>query len=511
MFWWKKKEAAAPKERNGLFSSDIDQRLSRKKITADYLPRTFQRSAEDFMPVDDKGNQIGLTGMDAEEKIAFDQTLQQAKRMNSTFGENVNGIQLGWYASQGFIGYQVAAMLSQHWLIDKVLTMPARDAARNGYDLAVTDGSKIKPEVLDYIKKRDKEMLVPKALVEIATNNRRFGIRIVMFKIKTSDPTYYEKPFNPDGITKGSYLGYTQIDPYWVTPELDMESAADPSSMYFYEPTWWRITGRRIHRSHLVIIKNGEVPDILKPSYLYGGIPVPQKIYERVYAAEITANEAPKLAMSKRLTVLKLDLTKGLANITKFLERMNFWTEIRDNQGVKIVGEDEEIEQFDTSLNDLDVVIMTQYQIVCAAGDCPATKILGTTPKGFNATGEYEESSYHEFLESVQTHDMTPFLDRHHLLLIRSEVAPKFGIGVFNTEVNWRPIDSPTAAELADINLAKAQTDVALVQTGGIDGLAVTDRLINDRDSGYQSLGERDPADIDEDEDSLVTGPAKKS
>ena len=52
----------------------------------------------------------------------------------------------------------------------------------------------------------------------------------------------------------------------------------------------------------------------MKPAYLYGGLPVPQLISERVYAAERTANEAPMLAMTKRLTVLKCDITQAVAN-----------------------------------------------------------------------------------------------------------------------------------------------------------------------------------------------------
>jgi hypothetical protein len=34
---------------------------------------------------------------------------------------------------------------------------------------------------------------------------------------------YYEKPFNPDGITEGSYKGISQVDPYWMMPMLTAE------------------------------------------------------------------------------------------------------------------------------------------------------------------------------------------------------------------------------------------------------------------------------------------------
>jgi hypothetical protein len=130
---------------------------------------------------------------------------------------------------------------------------------------------------------------------------------------------------------------------------------------------------------------------------------------------------------------------------------------------------------------------MTQYQIVAAASNVPATKLLGTTPKGFNSSGDYEESSYHEELESIQTHDLNPLTLRHHQLVVRSFIKPKFGINP-DIRVHWNPLDSPTASEEADINLKKAQTGQALIDAGAIDGVDERDRLIADVKSGYTGI-----------------------
>jgi phage-related protein (TIGR01555 family) len=176
-----------------------------------------------------------------------------------------------------------------------------------------------------------------------------------------------------------------------------------------------------------------------------------------------------------------------------------------NNFGVKVIGnnENEEIQQFDTSLADLDAVIMSQFQLVAAAAEVPATKLLGTTPKGFNSTGEYDARSYHQKLTSIQQHGLSPLLDRHHLLLIKAFVAPKFGIAPFKLESNWNPVDEPTAAELADINLKKAQADSTYVQTGAIDGVDVRDKLIADKDSGFNGIQPiSDPLNMEEKVDS---------
>lgn len=396
--------------------------------------------------------------------------------------------QVLWYAGQSFIGYQLCAMLSQNWLISKACLMPAKDATRNGYEISVNDGIEVEPEILDAIRKLDEDYRLNHNLIQFVKMGRVFGIRIAMFVVESEDEDYYKKPFNPDGVMPGSYRGISQIDPYWITPQLDAEAAGNPGSINFYEPTWWKVNGKLVHRTHLVIFRTEEVPDILKPTYIYGGISIPQKIAERVYAAERCANEAPLLTLTKRTDVVKADMSQATADYSNFNARIQQWVYNRDNYGIKMLGLDEEMQQFDTALADLDAVIMTQYQLVAAASNVPSTKLLGTSPKGFNATGEFEESSYHEELESIQTHDLSPLIERHHLLLIRSEIAPKFGIQPFTTTVNWNALDAMTGKELSELNRYKAETGRMLIESGAIDPNEERERIMADPESGYQGL-----------------------
>lgn len=490
MFWLKKNKQQEPvvvARNTGLFSTDIllDTNESSYTRVLKAIKISFQKSAQDLQATYSDGAQAMDTAMDS-----IPQNIQQTKAFNNSalLNNTVPEAQLIWYAGQGFIGYQTAAMIAQNWLVDKACAMPAKDAARNGYDITVNDGTQVEPEILDYIAQQDKKFDIKAECVELINMGRVFGIRIAIFKVDSPDPYYYEKPFNPDGVRPGSYKGIAQVDPYWITPELDAEAAADPSSQHFYEPTWWRVNGMRYHRTHLVIMRNGEIADILKPTYLYGGIPVPQKIAERVFAAERTANEAPMLAMTKRLITLKTDMTQAVSNLEKFRQKLAEWTALMSNFGVWAIGEGEELTQHDTNLADVDDVIMTQFQLVASASGVPVTKLLGTTPKGFNATGEYDETSYHEELESMQEHQLSPLVDRHHLLLIRSHVVPKFKCKPFSTSAVWNPTDSPSAKELAELNDKKADTDNKLVQSGAIDGFDVRQRVINDKNSGYNGI-----------------------
>ena len=484
------KEVAEQKEKadiTTLFSTHSLYRAEPEELQA----RAFPVTPEKIVPIDAAGKAMAMdSGCDISSSV------KQAYNLNS---QRVPDSLANWFINQGFIGYQMCALMVQQWLVAKACWMPAQDAARNGWKVTVNESAGIDNDVIAKIAAADARMRIKPACEEFAATCRVFGVRVAIYVVESDDPDYYLKPFNPDGIKPWSYKGITQIDPYWMTPELSDSAARDPASMDFYEPTWWRVGGKRYHKSHICITRHYQVPDILKPSYLYGGVPLPQMIYERVYAAERTANEAPQLAMTKRMNILKVgDVEKLAANPQKFVNTMDALTNYRDNFGVFVQSSDDEYVQHETSLADLDVTIMTQYQLVAAIAEVPATKLLGTSPKGFNATGENEIKSYREMLASLQESKMSPLLQGHYIRLIRSEIAPDAGVEPFEVTVLWNPLDEPTEKERAETNKLKAETYVALQGTGAIDSEDIRDVVVADEGSGFNGLPDREPMDIDD-------------
>ncbi|OCJ20010.1 DUF1073 domain-containing protein [Serratia sp. 14-2641] len=489
MGWFKRKkkanDAPAPKERESFFSTHnvpvdgtaVSLALSKKvQQIKDSLPKVVATGTNDSM--DDGGNL-------ASPHVSAGGTISDSLFM--------------WYANNGFIGHAMNAIIAQHWLVLKACSMPGRDAIRNGYTVQSESDEELPAEAIKMISRYDKKFGVNDQMKKFITFGRVFGIRIALFKVTSTDPDYYENPFNPDGVTPGSYKGIAQIDPMWCTPEVDGAAVINPASLHFYEPTYWVINGKRYHRSHLVIYIPYPVATILKAMYQFGGMSLPQLIMERIYAAERTANEAPSLALSKRTTIYKTDMAKAMANEDEFTANLSRWVRYRDNYGVKLADkEEDEITQMDTALADFDNLIMTQYQLVAAIAEVPSTRLMGTQPKGFNSNGDYEETTYHETLESIQTHDLTPLLDRHHLLLMRSHIAPKLGIDPVETSVNWESLESMTATERATVRETDSRTDLNLVNTGAIDQYDVRDRLIADPDSGYSNLAPAVPPDDDD-------------
>lgn len=397
-----------------------------------------------------------------------------------------------WYSSQSFIGHQTCAIMAQHWLMDKACSMPGEDAVRNGYSVTIKDADEQHPDdtgldsetIISQIEDLDNDFNISDELVQFWRFTQIFGVRVCVFDVVYEDPRAIELPFNIDGVAKDSYRGIRQVDPYWCMPVVTGTRTSDPASPDFYEPEFWNIGGKKYHKSHLVIGRGAEPADILKPTYIYGGVPLVQQLWERVYAAERTANEGPMLALTKRTSVLKADLALAETQPERFMGQLNAFAMFRDNYGIKVIDTEDSVEQFDTSLADLDSVIMNQYQLVAAISCVPATKLLGTSPKGFSSTGEFETVSYHEHLESVQKF-LSRLLRRHHELVCMSTWGVDLPISH-----TWKRVGSLSEIQLAELNSKKIEGGDKLIANGSISPDEERNRLKNDPLSGYGHLSE---------------------
>lgn len=430
---------------------------------------------------------ISDTGMDSS-------CYSEAYNLNRDYG--INPYVYNWYASQSFIGFQTMAIIGQNGMISKAMNIPAKDAIRKGWKVTCNDDLDIDPKVFDRISELDKKYRLREKLVNQSVYTKLFGIRVALFEVSSTDPKYYEKPFNIDGVKANSYKGIKQIDPVWCTPDTTYDNVSDPANLNFYEPTYWQINGRRYHKSHLIITRGDEVADILKPTYQYAGLSLTQKIYQRLYASERTADEVPLLVQTKRMNVYKMeDISTAISNMKAFWDKMKSWIDLRDNFGFKFIGKDDEIQQTETSLADLDVNIMTQFQLFCALVNVPSYKLLNAPMKGFSS-GETEEASYREELENIQDFTLTPLLDRHYELLIKSEIKPKYKVD-FNPTVKWNELDSVTELERSQINMNKSTTYANLSNAGLVSQDDVSKILIEDETSDFHGMELTEPEEYD--------------
>lgn len=398
-------------------------------------------------------------------------------------------------ASSSFIGYYAMAVIAQNKIVQMGCSSAVKDAMRNGYKLVQEDGEELERKEQRQIAKLDKRYKLSQNIIEAETFNNVFGIRHVLFK--HTDPNFdYSEPFNADAFKGGKYAGMSQIDPMLVTPELDDTDITDPTSINYYEPTYWLINNKRYHRSHFIILKGDPVADYLKPTYRYGGISKVQQVYERVYAGERTANEIPQLVMTKRMNVRKTDLAKAQANKAKFIEKLNAASEFRDNYGTQVIGLDEESSQLETSLADLDTSMWANYHLVAAIFQRPVSKLFGTGHGGLG-TGDTDDDYDIAMLETLQSGYIEELAGYHYERLMMSEFGKEMELDII-----WNPLKVMSEKEQAEINFIKSQTAVNLYSTGAVGDVDIRTQLSADKMSGYSGVEVIiDERDDDEDTD----------
>ncbi len=465
---------------------DVAKKLGRKTNNGnvqEVFDRAIQRRADSYIAVKKKNG----------ERVAMDEMIKPCSINCALPPEMIP------FFSEYFIGYQACALLAQNAYIKKICEIPPQDAIAVDYKLHYRDEDSDKDDSTDKNEEQqlladmklasDKDFKIKEVCKRAAINKKIFGQCIVVPTFNVDMEDAMSKPYNPKAVKKGTYTGMQIIEPFWVTYDLTLDQVSRPDKKGFYEPEYYKVNGgTRIHKSWVRKLINGTVSDILKPTYFYGGIPLPQQVYSRVFCAEKVANEAPKLALSKRLLVVDGNINSMIANPEGAEEVMTGLSNIRDNFGFMIKNPGDQVMQVDTALADFDALIMTQFQLVAAIGEMPVTKLMKTQLKGLANSGDYEMKDYAQSLVTIQENDFNPILDFHNELYCLSVYGKDL-----NLDVIWNAIDTPTEVELAQIENQQAQTDATYVGAGILSQEEVRTMLKDNDDSRFRNISDETP------------------
>ena len=473
--------------------------------TKECFPRTVFDMKYETVSYDEKGVRKVSSQYAFDESVreaaAKDKDNKTALSVSPQLQDVINDTVWAHYGNETYIGWSACAIIAQNPVVHLACHIPAEDAISSGYDLTfadhdeadVTGDGKPDNDVLTAIKKATEKYGINDVCVKLDYNKRVFGsgVAVPIIREKDGKPVDMSKPFNPDGLKGKDYRGFKVIDPYWLCPQFEQGATQDPTNERFMQPTWYRLPdGRSIHYSWFVKVDNAEVADILKPTYYYGGMPLTQMIYRRVWCAEKTANEAPQLAMSKRMLVVDANVQQLIKNKGYVYKLMQVITKCRTNWGVFFKSPTSNIQQIDTSLTDFEECMFSQYQLVASIAQMPATKLLQTTPKGFNSTGEFEWKIYAQLLETVQNREYKPLIEKHIEILTATQGKRRI------MTVTFKPVDAPSEKDRADIESTKSNTRANYVQNGILTPEEVRAVLRNDEDGEFSSIAETNP-DLD--------------
>jgi phage-related protein (TIGR01555 family) len=388
-----------------------------------------------------------------------------------------------------FMGYAALSLLEQNPIIRIIIETLSREATRKWAELK---GGKREDERVEKINEALEKYRVRDIFRECAeTTGFQGGC---MLYIDTGDAVdeELETPLilKPQTIGKGKLKGFRKIEPLTVYPAP--YNASDPLKADYFEPTHYYVFGRKVHRSRLLKFTSNDLNIMLKPAYNFFGIPLSQLVLRYVQNFENSRDNAAKIVDNFSLWGLKTNMDQMLQgetadDVTKRLQTM---LDVGLNFGIALVDKDaEEFFQITMPISGLEGLVAQQLELVALISSIPVTKLFGTPPKGFNATGDSDIQNFYDRVKNWQERLFYKNFEKVRKVIELSE----FGETLDDIITEWLPLKEPTPKETAEIQLIKAQRDTQLSQAGALSAEDIRTRLSQDMTSDYPNI---DPEDL---------------
>ena len=379
-----------------------------------------------------------------------------------------------------FLGDQINGWFMQNCFVYKACSMPGDDAVACGYEI-VPRGTSEKKLVRDMIDKfNSEEFNLDETMRTFDTFKRGYGGAMLIPCFE--DRVDMSLPLIDYSQLKGNrFIGWTNVEPYYVCPVFESGSRelTDPTYKFYMCPTYFDIYGgqdfnsgaTRIHRSWVFFRRNIVTAKIYQPMYKYLGPSVPQMILERLYSAEVCANESSMLLRSKRSFFMEANIRKIIANPKwgeRFLKTCQYNA---DNWGIRLVPPNSNVKQMDSYLSECMPLTTAQYGILCAEVEIPAPKFMMAQLTGFANSGNYEIKLYANNIKKLTTSQFAPLVKQ----TIRFETACQTGKPL-TMDVRFGDVDIPTVVEQAEIlyeqaRAAKFAEEAKAIKKGAKDGI----------------------------------------
>lgn len=307
------------------------------------------------------------------------------------------------------MSYAECAVIATESIINNAISKINDDIfARGGvFKIESTDVDKTS-ELQTLLLREFQRLGIWDSLKKAVFTNLVFGGAFIFFDFDSEDLSkefYYKQ----ETLRENKFRGLKIVPPYLIAPQA--VETANPLSPFFMNPQKWFINGSAtIDSTRCEILSFFEAPDLIKPLYNFFGIPYTQFMKPYVMSADIARQSLSDLFLRFRSEAIKTDLVK--INMQDAKARANAINKMKNNLGVLLLTPDEEYIQTITPLTGLDKILAQMQENIAVSARMPAVKLLGLTPSGFNATGDYDLHSYYDFISSLQNVKIKPIIEK---------------------------------------------------------------------------------------------------
>lgn len=297
------------------------------------------------------------------------------------------------------LDYRQCAAMSLDTLINKSIMALSYDMVSHGYDLTIECENKdLAIDIKDKLNERIKHYDLDNIIQNLIVTSLRFGGALLYIDINSR----YELPISNDFecASLNQLSGFCVIEPDNVS--ASKVNTNMPIYKNYMNPSEWFIGGvGAVNSTRLLPLIFFEIPSLIKPLFNYLGISLTQLMQDYTQNAETIRN-----ALSELMLRFKTDYIKTTSeNISseEYLGRIKYNNATKNNFSTLLLSENEELQTLTTSVAGLDNITSQCYELVVAASGIPATRLMGISPRGFNATGESDLIHYYELISQYQS------------------------------------------------------------------------------------------------------------
>lgn len=418
--------------------------------------------------------------------------------MDATPYEVINAMYAGTEYS-GFRGYPVLAAMSQQVEYSNMHNVFADEMTRNWIEVKSRKEGDHDPAI-DEMELALEKYDIKRLMHEAVRQDSMFGVAHIFIDVGAMGDEL-SKPLFLDTrkITKGSLKAFRVIDPNWVYPAL--YNTRWPLRAGFYKPQAWFVMGDTVDESRFMDIVSRPVPDILKPSYNFGGLSLTQLMEDYVNDWRDAKKNVIKILRTLRMRALKTDMEARLQEPSQFDKRIKLFTQLQDNFGIWALDNDEDLLHQQTSLSELSSLLSNYQDQLCMPARITNLKLLGNAPAGLNASGDSELATWHETVSGYQDGEMRRPLENIFKIIQLSE------FGAINDDIyfEFRPLDEISEKDRAEIAKIRVDTVAVAADSQLVSSEEAREALKGIENAGFETLdGDYEPEEDEETEGSQL-------
>ena len=278
------------------------------------------------------------------------------------------------------------------------------------------------------------------------------------------------QPLELESIYPGTFQGLYILDRWQgVVPGMELVfEGGEPVPAYYSITDARGNTVAKVHHSRLVRFTGRDLPFMERVAELYWGESEVEALYNDVVKHDNVAANMAALTFRANVDTMEVQNLDQLFSVTSGEQQRRFWnvmqaqSVMKSNFGMQLVNRGDQIKNTQYTFTGLQEVYDSMCLDLSGASRIPVTKLFGRSPAGMNATGESDLRNYYDYVDTLREAKLRPILEK--LLPVLAMSA--WGAVPDGLDITFPPLWTPTAAEVAEIALKKAQAIRDTFQAG---------------------------------------------